>query len=622
MSTTPKPPGNIQVVYNNDNSWTIRKDVDQNALFPVMTGPGGTEYNSTPPPGVATDGNNAISATAKTGMGIPNRGLTRFQTADRARATFAAKWTPEGPSTAKKGSFLSSLGSALIDKLKSDIPSTKTENADWKVHIEYSDKIGEQGVFAAFLADGTKRGLLSYSVKNFKTPGTGEVYKVRDVHKFTGVDGDVYSKGVGKWGADDLRFLRSELKNQEFDPNKPFNKPIGNRRDDRDFATETKKTVEDVIGPKAMNDLTAAMARWNSTSVYTSGVSFGRSFETYKTLMDKAENPDKRWASNPEVIAKNLEGGHLFAGTNRRDVYNSLLPFHGEAGKIPAMLCMPDDPTQSRDLVFFYFYDVVNGMYVPFRATVSSLNEVNNVDWEDIQYMGRADKLYSYKGFTRELNMNFTVYANSAAELIPMWIRINHLAGLARPPRYTAGTDTTSYSQFMQPPLVTFRVGDMYTDQPAVFRSISVTVPDDATWESHRGEYEYGTGNVKISSKADALLDGINGGKIIQKSRLQSNSIVTGQLPTRVDIGISMALLEKERSQTGNLLFFPDTKIVTGGVVGKSKPIEGLDSFDPPTLPPAGYSMSGGPQKAVDYSSITPQKFESVTSTTERKLPF
>jgi hypothetical protein len=54
------------------------------------------------------------------------------------------------------------------------------------------------------------------------------------------------------------------------------------------------------------------------------------------------------------------------------------------------------------DLVKFYFYDIVNNRFIPFNATVKSLQENNAATWEPIEYLGRPDKLYYYKGFTRE----------------------------------------------------------------------------------------------------------------------------------------------------------------------------------------------------------------------------
>lgn len=65
--------------------------------------------------------------------------------------------------------------------------------------------------------------------------------------------------------------------------------------------------------------------------------------------------------------------------------------------------------------------------------------------------------------------------------------------------------------------MVTFRIGDMFVDQPAVISSVSITIPDDTNWETLRSDNnETGT-----------------------KSR---------QLPLKVDVSVSLKLLEKRQS--------------------------------------------------------------------------
>ncbi len=40
-----------------------------------------------------------------------------------------------------------------------------------------------------------------------------------------------------------------------------------------------------------------------------------------------------------------------------------------------------------------------------------------DADWSPIEYMGRAEKLYKYKGFGRKISMAFTVVAQSREEI-------------------------------------------------------------------------------------------------------------------------------------------------------------------------------------------------------------
>jgi hypothetical protein len=190
--------------------------------------------------------------------------------------------------------------------------------------------------------------------------------------------------------------------------------------------------------------------------------------------------------------------------------------------------------------------------------------------------MGRADKLYIYKGFSRDLSFNFRVYANSIYELVPNWERVNYLVGLTRPSKYTdrafvtrrtppqpeiqsqaigdmnqstvqmtpfivnSGTNeqtTGRESGFIYPPMIQFRIGDLYVDQPGVLRSVGVTVPDDAQWETLRdNKYTYVYGKEKTTTQ---------------------DNVYSRQLPTMIDVSIQISIIEREQSKTDNYHFGP-----------------------------------------------------------------
>jgi hypothetical protein len=218
-----------------------------------------------------------------------------------------------------------------------------------------------------------------------------------------------------------------------------------------------------------------------------------------------------------------------FATTNASDRIN-LLSVLGEGdSKYPY--------TGEDDLINFSFYDIVNKKYIPFRATVKGISENSSAEWNDIQYIGRADKLYSYKGFSRNLSFTFMININSIKELLPTWTRINYLMGLVKPSNYTNGNDQASnmYSKFIIPPLIQLTIGDLYKNQPAIIKTIGMSVLDDASWE---------TLNEETSEKND--WDYLNKNITWKDSKGKY-----AQLPRTVEISISVDLLEKERPITG-----------------------------------------------------------------------
>lgn len=187
------------------------------------------------------------------------------------------------------------------------------------------------------------------------------------------------------------------------------------------------------------------------------------------------------------------------------------------------------------DLIAFYFYDVVNKQYIPFRATIKGLSEAGNSSWEEMSFIGRGDKVYSYGGFTRNLSFTFKIVIGSIAELIPTWQRINYLTTLIKPSNYTTAVNNSVMNRMMVPPMVILTVGDMYKDQPILIQTITTTIPDDASWE---------TLNANNSTQWDYLARFIN-----------APGILYGQLPREIDISINAFLLEKERAIVGGANF-------------------------------------------------------------------
>lgn len=230
----------------------------------------------------------------------------------------------------------------------------------------------------------------------------------------------------------------------------------------------------------------------------------------------------------PNATGENKNLG--FSGTQRSDKVNILKVLSKE--KFDNEYIKEDS-----DLIKFFFHDIVNDKYIPFRATITGLNENLNADWSAIEYIGRADKLQSYKGFSRAISFKFNVVANSIKELLPMWQKINYLVSLAKPANYTQGGQTSSniYSKFIIPPLVKFTVGDIYKNQPGVIKSISVNIPDNCVWETLSEEY---------AEKNDwSYLNGV--------IELKDSKGIYAQFPRECELNLTMDLLEKERPVVG-----------------------------------------------------------------------
>ena len=268
-----------------------------------------------------------------------------------------------------------------------------------------------------------------------------------------------------------------------------------------DFANEQNQALKGILSnytfvpPTDLKELRSIIDSSKSDKE-TKKLSYLAKYREYKKV-DLLDNPD----------------GKGFAGVNQSDLINVLNVQSNTNGFI------------NKDLIKFYFYDIYNQKYIPFRATVKGISERSVSSWDDFQYIGNADKVYNYKGFTRGLGFSFNVVAMSVKEMLPMWQRINYLMGLTKPANYKNG--------FIVPPLVMMTIGDIYNNQPIVINSINMTIPDNATWETVSDSY-----NI-------SQLQYLNG-------RLKSKKLVAlAQFPREAEISIDANILEKETPKVG-----------------------------------------------------------------------
>jgi hypothetical protein len=195
------------------------------------------------------------------------------------------------------------------------------------------------------------------------------------------------------------------------------------------------------------------------------------------------------------------------------------------------------------DQIAFFFKDIVNEKYIPFRATVKGLSESLTAEWNDVSYMGRADKLYSYKGFTRSISFNFSVNINSIKELAPTWTRINYFCGMVKPANYTGNNNYPAFSRFIIPPMIEFTIGDLYKNQSGVITSIGLSIPEDAIWETL---IEDGANNINSNDNWNYLNGAIE---------LPDSKGKYAQFPNSADISVSINVFEKEKPIMGGSHF-------------------------------------------------------------------
>ena len=129
--------------------------------------------------------------------------------------------------------------------------------------------------------------------------------------------------------------------------------------------------------------------------------------------------------------------------------------------------------------------------YMHFRAFIDSFSDNYNASWNEQKYMGRGEPLYKYDSFKRNINMSFTVAAQSKPEIMVMYRKLNYLASNLAPDYTTAG--------FMSGPLVQLTLGGWCYELPGFISGLTLEVPQEATWEiAIDGNPEKGEGDQTV----------------------------------------------------------------------------------------------------------------------------
>ena len=136
--------------------------------------------------------------------------------------------------------------------------------------------------------------------------------------------------------------------------------------------------------------------------------------------------------------------------------------------------------SRKNDLVKFRFGVIQNDnpsekVFIHFRAFIDSFSDNYSAQWNSEQYMGRGEKFYRYGGFDRQINVSWTVAAQSKQELIQQYQKLNYLASTLAPDYTNAG--------YMAGNLVTLTLGGWCYEQPGFITSMNLDVPNESPWE-------------------------------------------------------------------------------------------------------------------------------------------
>tara|TARA_R110000803_G_scaffold21758_3_gene54508 strand:+ start:204 stop:2132 length:1929 start_codon:yes stop_codon:yes gene_type:complete len=215
---------------------------------------------------------------------------------------------------------------------------------------------------------------------------------------------------------------------------------------------------------------------------------FGRNLQDFrKELFDEGEiskdlltlAPNYSYSSRKSLDSRTYRGD-----PGAKNLTNDYTQGNGVLDKINGMQPFWDGENPfwngTDDLVNFSIGILKNdgsgeSTYMHFRSFINSFSDAYSSEWGDVQYIGRGDKFHNYKGYSRTVSMDWTCYAQSKQELIPMYKKLNFLASSLAPDYSTGG--------FMRGNLARLTVGGYLYNQLGIIKSLTYTVPQESTWE-------------------------------------------------------------------------------------------------------------------------------------------
>ena len=128
-----------------------------------------------------------------------------------------------------------------------------------------------------------------------------------------------------------------------------------------------------------------------------------------------------------------------------------------------------DEPTKSKVMVF--------------RAHLKGWEDSYTGQWNSFKYNGRAEDFYTYGGFERAINFDFTIAAQSRHEMMPLYRKLNYLVSQTAP----------EYKQTrMRGSFVRITIGSLMDRTPGFFNSINLSLNSESPWEIAVNEPEGG----------------------------------------------------------------------------------------------------------------------------------
>ena len=158
---------------------------------------------------------------------------------------------------------------------------------------------------------------------------------------------------------------------------------------------------------------------------------------------------------------------------------NSAAPQGDKINLLPEVTANAIEDASINDIIPFYFNSITpeTNFFLHFRAFLDAFNDNYTGNWQGTKYIGRAEEFYTYQGFQRDITFDFKIAAFSKEELVPLYRKLNLLAGTTAP---TYGNN----GGFMRGTLCQVTVGDYLVNQDGFIKSVGISWDKVTPWET------------------------------------------------------------------------------------------------------------------------------------------
>ena len=133
------------------------------------------------------------------------------------------------------------------------------------------------------------------------------------------------------------------------------------------------------------------------------------------------------------------------------------------------------------DLVPLIFKLGTDNSRLQFRGTISGLSENFSPSYSEIKYSGRAEPVYVYDSFKRDISFNFKIYPTSRVEMQPIYTKLERLSTYTMP-RYSDGGYSAPGNGPGESELL-LTIGKLYVETPMLLTSLSYSYSDETSWD-------------------------------------------------------------------------------------------------------------------------------------------